>query len=665
MAPSAGGPTTEKSSMESAPMMAENQHGEDSMLIEIDAKKGKDINDHETKEGKEDASPFGPWMLVKHPPRIRGRSIHNGKAGMVAAANSGSRFNALINEKEEKEVVNHVQIVEAEQGTQAPKQMGLVLSPTKEVRIRNPIAGKNPQPKPIKKLAFQQNQKGGPSKQSLSSPKLQVTKSFEAHDNSPLGEDSRRRMKEKEKQILLEMKILEKQGKGLINSACSQVILPSAEATNFVQAKQNQIGYLNPSSKPPDESAVSRDTHMEVASMKVDVQRNVGDLLSNLPDEILGHIVSFLPNEFSLETNLLSTRWRDLWNKTIVRYGTAEDFTDVVATFLTRFEVLDPLKHPRKLQFHIDEDNVLLATIASNGKLLLDFSPWKKEMQMQYELQFKLNKQHITYLSSPSTFLVKTLYLKSVNCFTSDVASSVVSNLEHLEKLVIVECSGLQSLSIDSKSKLHMLTIIDSLQLKSLHLKTSKLKSFRYRGPLPLIWPEYHFNLSEGMLDFRLGPNCSNFKSTDFDATLLTIKNAEVLTLCQWTFEALIWPSISPMSGSFKFYNLRELCWIAGYKDEHNMDALICFLGLCPALEQLFVTIDPKRYSAERSNSSSMYTNTKQFTNLDHLKVISLMRFTSRVGEISLAKKIIQLAKGKPPKIKTSDGSYLDALFMP
>ncbi|CAL0308305.1 unnamed protein product [Lupinus luteus] len=263
------------------------------------------------------------------------------------------------------------------------------------------------------------------------------------------------------------------------------------------------------------------------------------DLFTNLPNEILGHIVSFLPNESSLETILLSTRWRDLWNKAIVRYGTAEDIIAVLATFLTHFDVLDPLKHPRKLQFHFDEDTVVLATIANNGKLLIDFSPWKKVTQIQYELQFKLNKEHIIYLSFPSTFLVTTLYLKSVNYLTSDVASSIVSNMEHLEKLVIIECSGLQSLSIDSKSKLHSLTIIDNLQLKSLYLTTSKLKYFRFRGPLCWIWPEYHFNLSEAMLDFRLGPNCSNFKTTDFDATLLTIKNSEVLSLCEWTFEDL------------------------------------------------------------------------------------------------------------------------------
>ncbi|KAJ1443129.1 F-box-like domain superfamily [Sesbania bispinosa] len=362
------------------------------------------------------------------------------------------------------------------------------------------------------------------------------------------------------------------------------------------------------------------------------------DLFSNLPDEILGRIVSFLPNESAMETILLSTRWRDLWNEALVRYGTAEDITDVVAGFLTRFEELDPLKHPRRLQFHFaDEESVVMATIANNSKLLLDFSPWKKDLIeiMHYELQFNLNNKQISYHPFTSTFSVKirTLYLKSIRYLTSEVASTIVSNLEHLENL-----------------------------LESLNLKTSKLKSFRYCGPLPWICPEYHFNLSDAMLDFRQGPSCSNFKTKDFDATLLTIKNSQVLTLCKWTFEDLIWPSISPLSGSFKFYKLIELWWIDSYNDGYSMDALFSFLKLCPALEQLSVTIDPESYSSGRSNSCLMQAT--KCTELEHLKVIRFIGFTSRKDEISLAKCLIHLIKGKPPKINTSDGSCLDADFM-
>ncbi|GAU31638.1 hypothetical protein TSUD_38350 [Trifolium subterraneum] len=220
------------------------------------------------------------------------------------------------------------------------------------------------------------------------------------------------------------------------------------------------------------------------------MEESIEDLFRNLPDEILGCIVSFLPNEHALETSLISTRWRDLWNQILVKHGTIEDITGIVAEFLTNFDVFDPLKRPRKLQFHFGDDNALFAAIATN----------------------------ISYL-------------------TSEVASSIVSNLDHLENLVITDCCGLQSLFIESESKLHKLTILDCLQLKSLHHRTSKLKSFRYRGPLPRIWPESHFNLCHAILDFSQGLSCSDLIAQDFDETLLTIKNSEVLTLCGWTFE--------------------------------------------------------------------------------------------------------------------------------
>ncbi|KAG5005518.1 hypothetical protein AAZX31_10G275500 [Glycine max] len=385
------------------------------------------------------------------------------------------------------------------------------------------------------------------------------------------------------------------------------------------------------------------------------------DPFSNLPDEILSCIVSFLP----LETSLISTRWRDLWNQALVRHGsTQDDVASVVAGFLSRFEELDPLKHPRKLHFHFsDQDTALFASIATNSKLLLDFPAGIKDLKKQYELKFILNKHHITHNTVPPTFLVKTLYLKSVSHLTSELISSIVSNLEHLEKLVIVECTGLQSLFIESESKLHELTILDCPQLKSLHLRTSKLKSFRLDGPLPTIWPESHFNLSHAMLNFRLGPSCADFKAQYFNQTLLTIKNCEALTLCEWTFQELIWPSISP-SGNFIFYKIRELWWIHNHRGENSMDTLVSFLKLCPALEQLFVTNDSTSYSAPRSNSYCLTQETEYSTKLEHLKRIKFMGFTNRVDEISVAKKLIELVKGEPPKIETSDESCLNVVIV-
>ena len=55
--------------------------------------------------------------------------------------------------------------------------------------------------------------------------------------------------------------------------------------------------------------------------------------------------------------------------------------------------------------------------------------------------------------------------------------------------------------------------------------------------------------------------------------------------------QKLIWPSISYLHGNFQFYRLKELWWIDNSSEGYNSDALISFLKLCPALEQLFVTV--------------------------------------------------------------------------
>ncbi|KAJ6670274.1 F-BOX PLANT-LIKE PROTEIN [Salix koriyanagi] len=154
--------------------------------------------------------------------------------------------------------------------------------------------------------------------------------------------------------------------------------------------------------------------------------------------------------------------------------------------------------------------------------------------------------------------MLKSLHLMSVTYLTNEAVSSMITAFELLETLKITCCNCLQSLSIGSDTKLLSVIILDCPQLKSLHIRSFKLRTFRYRGPLPWFRPEYHFNLADALLDSREGPGHSSFTGRDFDPVLLTIKNVKVLTLCKWTFEELICPSLSTLLGDFQFYNLKE-----------------------------------------------------------------------------------------------------------
>lgn len=123
--------------------------------------------------------------------------------------------------------------------------------------------------------------------------------------------------------------------------------------------------------------------------------------------------------------------------------------------------------------------------------------------------------------------------------------------------------------------------------------------------------------------------------------------------------QALIWPSISYLHGNFQFYNLKELWWIDNSSQGYNIDALISFLKLCPALEQLFVTvsffngkkkkmeltyfvlfnlcyvffffflqIDTKSYCLPSTATYSLKTVTRH-SKLEHLKLVKLEGITN------------------------------------
>ncbi|KAK1570520.1 hypothetical protein Q3G72_003052 [Acer saccharum] len=393
------------------------------------------------------------------------------------------------------------------------------------------------------------------------------------------------------------------------------------------------------------------------------------DLVSQLPDDILCCIISLLPYKSAAKTSFLSTRWRDLWKTNLIRNGTIEDAFITISFFLIDFNDLYRPRNIWGIQFNFHKGNVLLASVSPNRKLHLDFSTAKQEFPRQFGWQLDLNCQRIIYQPPPSTFFIKTLHLVSISYHTNEAVSNLVSNFHFLESLTVAKCNGLRSLRIVGSPKLGNLTVFDCPTLKSLHIKASRLYSFRYRGVLPLFSFEHELmNLEDAMLDFRKGPGYRFANHHDLDMILHGLNYAKNLTLCRWTFEKLIFPWLPRdpfyLLWYYKFHTLKKLWWIDYLKDEelYNIDALIYFLKLCPSLEILSVTIDPKSYRVS-STSTTFFPEVTRDMRLKHLKVVKLDGFRSQEDEISLAVKLKEVFSAEPRIVATtSNGKSLRSL---
>ncbi|MBA0596309.1 hypothetical protein Gorai_013135, partial [Gossypium raimondii] len=302
---------------------------------------------------------------------------------------------------------------------------------------------------------------------------------------------------------------------------------------------------------------------------------NPNDFISNLPDNILHHITSYLPFESAVRTSFLSTHWKHLWKEALldsVHDVTMEAAIKAIQSFLDGFDTHCRPRNKWGFIFEFSNGrNILAASISRNGTLRLDFSAGKQEFPMPFDLDLKPLQTQLPY---SNTMKVKSLYLVSVSHLS---ISSLVPNLPFLESLTIAKCEGLQSLQIKEAKVLHKLVILDCPQLQSLSFEGSCLRCFRYRGKLASFRFQGYCkcttfrricicecglflkdamidlrqdSLTAGTWDFEKPPcyrySCNLYKRTlcrcttkkkCFKSILISIRSVKSLTICGWFFE--------------------------------------------------------------------------------------------------------------------------------
>ncbi|KAK8579372.1 hypothetical protein V6N13_142576 [Hibiscus sabdariffa] len=276
-------------------------------------------------------------------------------------------------------------------------------------------------------------------------------------------------------------------------------------------------------------------------------------------DDILSHVISFLPFKSAVQTSFLSTRWKDVWKRNFPeRKGTIDEAFVAISSFLLH-GYCDPYSEQQPTSdwgfiFNLGKLGFIKVAAEPDTALQLDFSNVKHEFPWRFDwfLDIYGPRYNTLFYPRPSSLPVnvKTLHLKSVSCTFSGAVSSMMTAFKFLESLTIENCHGLRSLKLDAGGSLRLkkLTILDCQQLESLHLDVYRVRSFRFRGKLLSFGPGYRISgwfspwtkdlqVVDVMLDFRQGPQCSNIGSCGFQSFFVDYKDVKSLTLCGWIFE--------------------------------------------------------------------------------------------------------------------------------
>ncbi|KAL8159734.1 hypothetical protein V2J09_001271 [Rumex salicifolius] len=407
-----------------------------------------------------------------------------------------------------------------------------------------------------------------------------------------------------------------------------------------------------------EERKISGLKHAHMLSM---VEDNSYDKISDLPDDILRNIISLLPLESAAQTRLLSTRWRQVWDTKSSQKGSIDSMANAITTFLNSVDWVKPLARPWKLHFHSTDGCVLEASTGANNKLLLDSSHGESSSPWKFYLDLELSSRNPKLQPCPSSFPVRFLCLKSVNNLSSEVVSSVLLSLHFLESLEVRECKGMFGMSVNAGWKLKHLTIIDCYQLRSISILGHALERLRYRGKFPEIFMVGLSNFKDLMLDFRQGVGYDDYTClTSHSLLILFLKDAEFITLCEWTFQVMIRPKLDSEDPDAQFKYLKELWWICSSMEEENINLLISFLQVCPKIEKLYITIDPTCYNLPRKGGGEWTSKVHsiKIKGLEFLKVVKMEGLKSEEDELLLANCIFKIAITEPLVTATSRNSY-------
>ncbi|PWA47821.1 F-box domain, FBD domain, Leucine-rich repeat domain, L domain-like protein [Artemisia annua] len=231
---------------------------------------------------------------------------------------------------------------------------------------------------------------------------------------------------------------------------------------------------------------------------------NSNDLISQMPDDALVTILSFLPIKEAAATSCLSSRWRFLWcNVTRLNFEGPKTYNlldsqwskymnqvnsviqsynqSVVQDFRIQFELTNHSKtvFDEWLQFAVNKKVEFLELTLSRCRF-----EWSESYHFPLIL---FDTQLYRRPSSNAIFVeilsLKKLVLKMVNV-TDAILQEFLTNCPHLETIVIHCSSCLKHVRVGGRAlNLKHFEIMSRLTVESIYLSNFDLVSFTYKGP--------------------------------------------------------------------------------------------------------------------------------------------------------------------------------------
>ncbi|XP_023749819.1 F-box protein At2g39490 [Lactuca sativa] len=387
------------------------------------------------------------------------------------------------------------------------------------------------------------------------------------------------------------------------------------------------------------------------------------DYISKLPYEVLAQILSIYPLDSGSKAVAIFT---GLWNRPCIQHKgrtvKLQDFESIISSFLVNFDENNPLKKPRKLEFHFDRGSIVTASIGLNKKLNLDFSKGKQEFPRQFGWEIVLNTLDFAQ-PSPYPFSVKTLRLTSVNYLSCELVSSLINKFRYVETLIIDKCNGLRSLKVEGLAKLTNLIVRDCVDLKSVFIQTLELKTLRYGGPLCWFSLKNVMYLEDVMLDFEC-PGFIHLNHHLYNPLLRAIRDVKVLTFHGWMFKDVFGPLLFSKQNEehFRFSKLEDLWWVDSCMEDHNINWLFCFLKFCTSLKRLFITIDPRSYSTPSAGDNERPIKVQK-GQLRKLKMVKLEGFKEEEDAMLLKERMLEVFGAEPRVVDVSQGMHTRCLI--